>query len=158
MEFSCTCLVTLLITISLKQVKLQPCNSQISSRDSYQHSDNIQLSLRPHRNNLLNNCRFGRIMEMSEERFCFDHCTLNDICVAISISGESCQMCFINDWTSDINLLDTGSRNIYVRMDKLGKLTEKFPYKVQIDIVNTKALDLLRYTFHFKQIKKFARA
>ena len=67
-------------------------------------------------------------------------------------------MCYINDWSSDIHLFDTGSRNIYVRMDKLGKLTEKFPYKVQIDGLNTKTLDLMRFSFHFEQIQKFARA
>ena len=72
---------------------------------------------------LLNSCNFGRLKDMSEGRMCFEHCTLRNNCMAVNISSEGCQMCYLNELLDDQTQIDPGSSNIFVRKDNLGKIT-----------------------------------
>ena len=122
MELANLNITVLLLIVSLNFVKLEECDVQTSSKGIYEHFDDIRTQSRMRaRNMLLNSCRYGAIIEISDEQLCFDHCTLRDNCIAVNTTFEGCQMCYLDELLDDITPFDSGFSNIYIRQNVSSK-------------------------------------
>ena len=71
---------------------------------------------------ILNNCVFGREQSLSHIlhlRYCFDHCSMRETCVAVHFEEDYCRFCYDGTHTSDYAAVDPDK--IYVRLSELGR-------------------------------------
>ena len=71
---------------------------------------------------ILDNCTFGREQSLShilDLRYCFDHCSMRDACVAINMEEDHCRFCYNGTHTLNSAVVDPDK--LYMHLAKLGR-------------------------------------
>ena len=88
------------------------------------YSDNFNKS-----KHILNHCAFGRKQQLEhvlDLKYCYNHCSMRETCVAIGMEIDYCVFCYHANFTSNFdNVQDY--ENVFLRMSSLSKYSIYYP-------------------------------
>ena len=83
---------------------------------------------------ILNHCAFGRNQQLEhilDLKYCFNHCSMRETCVAIGMGIDYCVFCYHSNFTSNFENI-RNYESMYLRLSSLSKYSIYYPLSCHI--------------------------